>query len=110
MELSADALLTMPMLLAFLVRLYRHIDGRMIGVDLELLDPLRHLSSSLHIHTQDLAAQQLRLGHVLPHRLTRWSEEGALPYLQAWGLLPAEVIIVESDSDRIQRINLSTLD
>lgn len=53
-----------------------------------LMPPLLHKSTY-----QDLAAQQLRLGQVLPHRLTRWCEEGSLPYLQAWLLLPAEVKI-----------------
>ena len=63
----------------------------MDGLDGELMTWSTH-TPSRSPSTQDLAAQQLRLGQVLPHRLTRWCEEGALPYLQAWGLLPAEVI------------------
>lgn len=46
---------------------------------------------------QDLTAQRLRLGHILPYRLSRWCEEGAVPYLQAWGLLPTEVHLVCSE-------------
>ena len=131
MELSSDAFLTMPMLLAFLVRLphTESVDGWMGDgwMDGSLpgcpsISPVSHLqrragsppphqpnNNKPHPHNipspittnptpqhhhppQDLAAQHLRLGHILPHRLTRWCEEGALPYHHAWALLlPAEV-------------------